>query len=480
MILHRFLFLKLDAMRNWILIIFSFLLAQLPLAAQVTLPAFFSDNMILQQKSTVQIWGSAPADSRVQLTTSWNKRSYKAKAGPNGKWRIHIATPIAGGPFTISIQQKNKIVLNNVLIGEVWLCSGQSNMDMPVKGYLNSPILGANDLLLNARNSQIRLFRIGKNTSAVPVPDVKGDWAEADVSTVNEFSAVGYQFAKYLQSHLGVPVGIIQSTWGGSPIEAWMDKAAFDEGLKEGLAGNKAISKAVHQTPSNLFNGMIAPITGYGIKGVLWYQGEQNRHNYASYLTLQSAMVKSWRKHWGRGDWPFYYVQIAPMHYAESQSSMIPRLREVQLEAMDHIPESGMAVSIDAGEERNIHPANKTIISKRLVYWALANAYGKSGIAFRGPEYESMKISSDTVEVQFKNTPLGMSTFGKKLTQFELSGADKKFYPAEATIKGRKVIVVSKDVKKPVALRYAFKDWAIGELYNVEGLPASSFRTDNW
>lgn len=478
--LPLFPYLKLDVMRNWILITLTLLLGKLPSAAQVTLPSIFSDNMVLQQKSTVQIWGTASGDNQVKLTTSWNKRSYKATAGPDGKWRLLIETPLAGGPFTLTIQQKNKIVLNNILIGEVWLCSGQSNMDMPVKGYLNSPVLGANDLLMNARNPQIRLFRIGKHTSAVPVSDVKGNWTEADISSVNEFSAVGYQFAKYLQNHLGVPIGIIQSTWGGSPIEAWMDKAALDEGLITGLAGNKAISKAVHQTPSNLFNGMIAPIVGFGIKGVLWYQGEQNRHNYASYSTLQPAMVNSWRKHWGMGNWPFYYVQIAPMHYAESQSSMIPRLREVQLQAMDIIPQSGMVVSIDAGQERNIHPADKTIISKRLVYWALANVYQKSGIAFRGPEYESMKISADTVELQFKNAPFGLSTFGKKLTQFELSGADRKFYPADAMIKGRKVIVISKYVKEPVALRYAFKDWAVGELYNTAGIPVSSFRTDNW
>jgi len=467
-------------MRNWIQLNIIILLASLSSAAQVKLPAFFSDHMVLQQKNKVKIWGTASGDDPVKLTTSWDNRSYKTTAGPDGKWLLQIETPAAGGPFTLIIQQKNKIVLNNVMSGEVWLCSGQSNMDMPVKGYLNSPVLGANDLLMNAPNLQIRLFKVGKQTSGIALSDVEGSWTQADISSVKEFSAVGYQFAKFLQQHLGVPVGIIQSTWGGSPIEAWMDKTALDEGMKEGLAGDKAISKAVHQTPSNLFNGMIAPIAGYGIKGVLWYQGEQNRHNYASYLTLQPAMVSSWRKHWGIGEWPFYYVQIAPMHYAESQRAFIPRLREVQLRTMDLIPQSGMAVSIDAGEERNIHPADKTIISKRLVYWALVNAYQKEGIAFRGPEYESMQVSADTVELQFKNVPLGLSTFGKKLTQFEISGADQKFYPADAMIKGRKVIVHSDHVKKPVALRYAFKDWAVGELYSTEGIPASSFRTDNW
>ncbi len=456
------------------------LLASLPAAAQVKLPAFFSDHMVLQQKSKVKIWGTVSGDGLVCVVTSWSNKSYRTKAGVDGKWLLQIETPAAGGPFTLEIKQKNRIILNDVMIGEVWLCSGQSNMDMPVKGYLNSPVLGSNDLLIEAPNKKIRLFHVGRNTSATALSDVKGAWMEADVSAVKEFSAVGFQFAKFIQQHLGVPVGMIQSTWGGSPIEAWMDKFALEEGLKEGLDGDKAISKAAHQTPSNLFNGMIAPIVGYGIRGVLWYQGEQNRHNYASYLTLQPAMVSSWRKHWGIGDWPFYYVQIAPMQYSESQSALIPRLREVQSKAMGLIPQSGMAVSIDAGEERNIHPANKTVISKRLAYWALANAYQKQGIVFRGPEYESFKVSNDTVELQFRNAELGFSTFGKKLTQFEISGADRKFYPADAVLKGRKVLVYSEQVKKPVAVRYAFKDWAVGELYNTEGLPASSFRTDNW
>ena len=448
--------------------------------AEVKLPALFADGMVLQQKTAAKIWGFSSGKKTIRIKTSWDNKTYQVKPQVNGGWQVLLTTPGAGGPYTIDIEQENKIVLNNVLIGEVWICSGQSNMDMPMKGYGGSPIVGSMDILLDAPNPNLRLFHLEKIFSTTPKNDVKGTWAEADAGSASSFSAVGYQFASFLQKHLGVPVGIIQTTWGGSPIEAWTDKTVIENLLGDRLATDKAITKAHYQIPGNLYNGMVKPLVGYNIAGVIWYQGEQNRHNNQDYLALQMAMVKLWRKEWGIGEWPFYGVQLAPMYYGKESGLSVPLLREAQLKLTDTLVNSGMAISIDAGEEHNIHPANKTIVAKRLAYLALAKTYHKQGIAFSGPRYQSMQIKHDTVVVKFSETPLGMTSYGKKLTQFEVAGRDIVFHQALARIKDDKVIIISAEVSQPVAVRYAFKDWCVGELYNVEGLPASPFRTDNW
>lgn len=448
--------------------------------ATVKLPALFANNMVLQQKAQVKLWGFSTSEKAISIKTSWDHKTYKVKPRANGDWETFLSTPSAGGPYIINIDQENKIILDNVLIGEVWICSGQSNMDMPIKGYGGLPIANSMDILLDSPNPDLRLFHVEKAFSTTPKNDVKGNWAQADASSVSSFSAVGYQFASFLQKHLGIPVGIIQTTWGGSPIEAWTDRTVVENLLGDRLAKDRAISKANHQIPGNLYNAMVKPLAGYHIAGVIWYQGEQNRHNNQDYLALQMAMVNLWRKDWNIGDWPFYGVQLAPMDYGKEPALTVPLLREAQLKLTDTLKKSGMAIVIDAGEEHNIHPANKTIVAKRLAYLALAKTYQKNGIAFSGPRYQSIQVMHDTVTVKFAYVPLGMTSYGKKITQFELAGNDKVFYPATARIKDDKVILVSSDVKQPVAVRYAFKDWCVGELYNVEGLPASPFRTDNW
>lgn len=448
--------------------------------ADVRLPSFFSDGMVLQQKTNVRIWGMSAPGEHLTVRPSWSRQSVHTKASPDGKWTVSIQTPSAGGPYSCSIKGKNTIVLKDVLIGEVWLCSGQSNMDMPVKGYMASPVEHSNDILLDCTNPSLRLFHVARAYAGQPQSDVKGSWQQADPASVSSFSAVGYQFAAILQKNLRVPVGIIQATWGGSPVEAWMDSVMVSGILGDSIKTDRAISKAVHQVPGNLYNGMIAPLAGYGIAGVLWYQGEQNRHNYKWYAALQKAMVGHWRKAWNLGDWPFYYVQIAPMRYPESQSAAVPRLREVQLKLMDEIPNSGMAVTLDVGEEHNIHPSGKTAVSKRLAYLALANAYKQAGLAFRGPECRSVEIAGEVIKLKFSYAVNGLTSFGKALTQFEAAGADRTFWPAKAEIHQDEVWVWCDKVKSPLAVRYAFTDWAVGELYNVEGIPASSFRTDDW
>ena len=468
-------------MRKIILCLLSLVLLNVVVAsARVRLPSFFADNMLLQQESKVNVWGEASPGERVTIKTSWDSKKYEVIPDTAGLWRSKISTPAAGGPFSIEISGKNKLVLKNILIGEVWLCSGQSNMDMPVKGYFNSPVLNSNELLAGSANSGIRMFHVAKKTASSPLTDAEGNWQEADVSSVKEFSAVGYQFAAFLNKYLNIPVGIIQVTWGGSPIESWMNTEALSDAAKQRPLVGGATTKAAHHVPSSLFNGMLSPLIGYNIAGVLWYQGEQNRYNYTDYRLLQPAMVNSWRKLWGAGNWPFLYVQIAPMHYPESQKHLLPYLREVQLKLLDEIPNSGMVVSIDAGEENNIHPANKEIIARRLAYLALAKSYKKAGLGSIAPQYKTISISKDTLMVHFSNAAMGITTFGKKLTQFELAGSDKVFYKATAEIKGSNVIVYSISVKAPAAVRYAFSDWAAGELYGTDGLPVSAFRSDDW
>ncbi len=445
--------------------------------AKISLPAIFGNGMVLQQNENVNVWGNARPGATVQITTSWNNKTHTIKSDGNGNWKTKIATPTAGGPYRIIFNDGVKLQLDDVLIGEVWLCSGQSNMEMPVKGFGNQPILDANDILLDANQAEVRLFRIEKNMSREPIQVLNNKWEHSSASTVKEFSAVGYQFALILNQKLKVPVGIIQSAYGGTDIEAWMTKSSLSSFSDFKTPPDTA--KIIKNDPSVLFNAMINPIIGFNMKGVLWYQGENNRVNPLTYDKKMAAMVKEWRTKWNIGNWPFYYVQIAPNVYKDHKGD-IPLLYEAQARAMDLIPNSGMVVSVDAGSQKTIHPPNKTIISKRLAYWALAKTYGKEGIAYMGPVYKSLKVTDDKAIVSFEQIPLGLTAYDQQLISFEVAGSNKVFYPATAVISGKTVVVKSDQVKNPVAVRYAFKDNAVGNLYNVEGLPLGPFRTDTW
>lgn len=462
----------------WVLTLTGFLTAR----SEITLPSLIGSNMVLQQKSKVPLWGKARPHATVRVTTSWDHGMVSAVAAADSSWKVLVKTPAAGGPFTITLEEGTgkKLVLTNVLIGEVWICSGQSNMEMPVKGFKNQPVLHSNELLLDAGNPQIRLFRLERGLSRKGETNCKATaWEEANALSVKEFSAVGYQYAKALQEKLKVPVGVIMPTWGGTVIEAWMDKnslAAFPE-IK--IPSPTDTSKINKNEPTVLFNAMINPLIGYGIKGVIWYQGEQNRVNPRIYDRLMAAMVKEWRTLWNGGDWPFYYVQIAPYAYNDTLGPAAP-LREAQARALPQIPHSGMVVSLDAGEEHSIHPADKTTISRRLVCWALANTYGWSGLAYESPVYHSMKVVKDAVHISFDNTPNGLTSFGKPIAAFEVAGEDRIFYPAKAKITGAGITVQSDSVRTPAAVRYGYKDWVTGDLYNTEGLPVAPFRTDSW
>jgi sialate O-acetylesterase len=448
-------------------------------SATVTLPAVIGSNMVLQRQSEAALWGTAAANASVTVITSWNKRHYAVKAGANGAWKVKVQTPAAGGPYEITISDGKPVKLENILIGEVWLCSGQSNMEMPVKGFKNQPVLNAADILMNADNPQIRLFRVPRNVSRVPVATCNASWEVSNAESVAEFSAVAYQFAQMLHEKLNVPIGLIETTWGGTVIEAWMDEQSLQPFAGEIKIPAADVVKPDRNDATALYNGMVTPLVGYGIKGMLWYQGEANRNRAAQYQRLMPAMVKAWRGAWDCGEWPFYYVQIAPYTYSGDKGETC-LLREAQLKALPEIPNAGMAVSMDVGEERNIHPPDKTIIAKRLLYWALAKTYGYKGVPYSGPVYKSMSVAADTVKLSFDHAANGLTTFGKPLSNFEVAGADKVFHPANAWITSSGIFLKSDEVKNPVAARYAFGSWVVGTLYNTEGLPASSFRTDDW
>jgi len=466
-------------MKNRVLLFFL-LLSGFFANAEIELPAVISDSMVLQQKSDVELWGWAKKGAKVTVVTSWNNKAYGVVAGADGGWRVMVGTPAAGGPYSISFDDGKKKVLRDILIGEVWICSGQSNMEMPVKGFGNQPVLHSTGLLMDSRNPQIRLFRLERAMARSPKSDCKAtSWEEAGPVSVGNFSAVGYQYAKILQEKLKVPVGMIMTTWGGTVVEAWMDRHALEAFPDIKVVTDGDTVKINKNEPAVLFNAMVNPLVGYGIKGVIWYQGEQNRPNPQVYDRLLAGMVKEWRDLWKRGDWPFYYVQIAPFVYNDKLGPAAP-LREAQQRALALIPRSGMVVSMDAGEEKTIHPANKTVISERLACWALADTYGWEGLPYESPVYKSMKVAGDTVVVAFDHSVNGLTSWGKPMEDFEVAGGDRKFYPAHARIVAHGVELVSDSVKAPVAVRYAYKNWVVGDLYNTEGLPVAPFRTDSW
>ena len=367
--------------------------------------------------------------------------------------------------------------LHNVLIGEVWFCSGQSNMEMALRGN-SAPILNASEIILNADNPNLRLYRVGRAAVISPAAESKGQWMESTSETARDFSALAFQYGQILQKKLKVPVGIILSSTGGTMIEAWMSKSSLHAFPEVKIPEQLDPAQAAHKEPTVLYNGMIAPLVGYGIKGFLWLQGESNRHEPELYEKLFPVMVADWRKNWGLGDIPFYYVQIAP-YGGKDKTRNGPRLREAQLNAAKVIPNSGMVSALDVGMETDIHFMDKTTIAQRSAYWALGKTYDIKGINYRSPELKSMQIKSDTAVLTFNYAPY-LTSYRKPLTLFEIAGDDKKFYPAKAVIKANEVAVSSENVAKPVAVRYAYKEWVKGELFNNDGLPASSFRTDDW
>ncbi len=462
--------------------------ATLQANAKIKLPALFSDNMMLQQKSNAPMWGWANKNESINIRTSWDSISYKTKADNLGKWRIMLKTPKAGGPYTIEVYQgKEEIVIKNVLIGEVWLCSGQSNMEMPLKGFSGQPVKNGNESIVKSTNYNIRLITIPRATVLEPLDDFEGKWETASPKTTANFSATAWYFGSLLQELLQVPVGLIHVSYGGSSMEAWMNQEMLKDFTSAKIPTKKEdLAKDPNRVATTLFNGMLSPVIGYGIKGCIWYQGETNYERASEYTALMKKMVSSWRSLWNEGDFPFYYAQIAPFNYAQFhpkdylEKYNSAYLREAQLKASKEIPNSGMAVLMDIGEENSIHPVDKEAGGNRLAYLALTKTYGIEGFEFESPKYKAMEIKDNSVTVSFDDAPNGITAYGKEVNGFEIAGEDKVFYPAKAEIRRKSVVLSSDKVSKPVAVRYLFKDYAKAELFSTGGLPVSSFRTDEW
>lgn len=628
--------------------------------SELKLPSLIGDNMVLQQNSTANIWGWAAPGDKVEVTASWDGTKYKVKADKEGRWLVELSTSTAGGPYEISIKADITEVLKNVMLGEVWVCSGQSNMEWPLRRAESAPAE-----LPAANLPDIRLFQVEKRIASRPKEDVTGEWTVCSPASAEGFSAVGYFFGKHLNEELDVTIGLIHTSWGGTVSEAWTSQemlrtfGAFDKqldnlysltdkemkrveesmdsilevntkmmdfdypeniGLREGwmdadyddsewieaegpaewstmeemgmiegvvwvrmhlelpeawigknlmlelgpvdemdisyvdgqavgsmrkiedwnisrvyevpasfvkqtsivlsvrivntrsqggingdpeelriypkedpgaepllLAGKWKYRIAGEfvsipqlsnpNTPSVLYNGMLHPLLNYSIKGAIWYQGESNVGRAQQYRTIFPGMITDWRKQWDRGDFPFYFVQLAPYTYGMESSSA--ELREAQFLTLSKLDNTGMAVTLDIGNPKDIHPTNKRDVGKRLALWALAKDYGKE-IVYSGPLFREISIEDQTIRVSFDNTGSGLQSVGGPLSDFEIAGMDQVYHPAKALVDGHTVVLGSPEVKEPVAVRYAWTNTAVPNLYNWEGLPASSFCSDNW
>lgn len=474
-------------MKKLIILFAPILFLYAPANAQVKLASLFTSNMVLQQQSNVPIWGWDKAGSSITVSTSWNKKSYKTRANAMGKWMVKISTPVYGGPYTVSISDGNTIKLENVLIGEVWLCTGQSNMEIPMKGYKSQPISGSVDAILRSANSNIHIYTVPRSSVTEAQENSKpSEWHVALPEFVANFSATGYYFGRLLNDILHIPIGLISDCYGGSSAEAWMDAEGLKDFPEIKIPAKTDSIKAVSRTPTTLFNGMLNPVIGYGIKGCIWYQGESNYERPDQYEKLFPAMVKRWRELWQQDDFPFYYVQIAPYDYTQlppynsGGKYNSAYLRDAQRKSLNIIPNSGMAVLLDVGDQATIHPSRKEPAGTRLAYLALAQTYGITGFDYASPLYKTMTIEGNRATIRFEHAENGLTAYNKPLQYFEIAGKDKRFYPAQAAISGSTIVVSSPLVKEPVAVRYAFNDFVTGDLFGTNGLPVSSFRTDDW
>ena len=442
-------------------------------AAIVRLPSILGSHMVLQQKSEVNLWGWCAPAEKVTIKTSWDTITYRTTGGSSAKCIRKIKTPAAGGPYTKTIN--GSIVLEDVMIGEIWLCSGQSNMewsgDQGLKQSLHE--------MPNANNQKIRFFYVQKATSDYPQENCTGSWKVCSPEEMKHFSAVGYFFGKDLQQALNIPIGLINSNWGGTPAETWTPKNELESNPVL-IAASKKISPTEWWPtfPGYAYNAMIYPLTNFEISGAIWYQGESNVANYSSYKQLLAKMIGSWRQEWQK-DFPFYFVQIAPFS-GYGENDYCARQRETLTSCLS-IPKTGMAVISDLVEDiKNIHPVNKIDVSARLANIALSETYGITGLNYKFPMYKGMKNEKDKIRIIFDNADNGLIAKDKTISEVYIAGEDRQFQPAMAKIDGNTLIVWNKAIKAPVAVRFGFTNTAIPNLFSKEGLPVNLFRTDNW
>lgn len=496
------------------------LLALLPAAgAELRLPAVIGENMVLQRGKALPIWGWAQPGEAVTVTLGAQKLI--ALAGRSGRWQVTLAPMRASAqPLTLRItgdRSETPQVLKNVLVGEVWLCSGQSNMAWSVLASRDGRQEAA-----GARHPGIRLLSVARAPAGQPQERTSAAWQACTPRVAGRFSAVAYYFGRALHRRLGVPIGLIDSSWGGTRIEPWtplaglvavpeleglarqalraeadfqrqvlhrLDRiAAWVAAAREARAAGKAAPAAPlmpehrlasHRQPTGLYNGMVHPLVPFAIRGAIWYQGESNLRDGMAYLPKMKGLILGWRKVWGQGAFPFYYVQLAPYRY-RARADLLPRIWEAQTAALA-LPGTGMVVTTDVGNPRDIHPRNKQAVGGRLALWALARTYGQAGVVHSGPRYVRMTVEQGKVRLHFEHVGGGLeSRDGKPLDWFSVAGADRKFHPARAVIVGETIVVSSPRVPTPVAVRFGWHQLASPNLRNKAGLPAAPFRTDRW
>jgi len=490
-----------------------------PARADVSLPSVFGSHMVLQRDMADKVWGKADPGEAVTVKLAGQEKA--ATADDAGKWSVNLDPMPAGGPHVMTVAGKNTLTYEDVLVGEVWLCSGQSNMQWGL-GSANDADLES----LAAKDAGVRFLSVPNKGTQEPQNDFKGRWEVCTPESARQFSAVGYFFGRQIRQTLGVPVGLIDDSWGGSSCEAWVrrDLLAADPKYKDLMArweeaekdlpakveayrrklddhkaaveSAKAEGKPAPQPPQNpearmtgnarpgnIYNGALKPTIGYGLRGAIWYQGESNAGRAYQYRDLFPLMIQSWRDEWGVGDFSFYWAQLADYQAEKPEpgGSQWAELREAQTMTMNRLPKTGQAVIIDLGEAQDIHPRNKQGVAMRLARWALAHDYGLP-INCRSPEYQSMEVKGDAVVLSFSNVGSGLKAFDVAEPRgFAVAGADRKFHWAKAKVVGKgKIEVTAEGVSDPVAVRYAWADNPVCNLYSREGLPLTPFRTDDW
>ncbi len=442
--------------------------------AFVRLPAIIGSHMVLQQNSEEKIWGWCDPGEKIKINSGWDTATYNTTGNPDGKWMISVKMPSAGGPYSLIINGSNKIVLEDVLIGEVWVCSGQSNMEMNYNWGIKQYTQDANE----ANNKSIRFFHIPRLTAQYPQEDTKAEWVVCNPEDMKNFSLAGYFFGQKLQQILSFPVGLIEASWGGTPAEVWTSKDAIDNDpvIKKVADSLKEIPWGPIRAAA-CYDGMIYPITNYNIAGAIWYQGEANVDNASTYTELFSAMIASWRKAWQK-NFPFYFVQIAP--YAGYSNISGALLKEAQTKTLA-LKNTGMVIIDDYVTDVNdIHPKDKKDVGYRLAYLALAENYNKKNLVYKYPMFENMDIKNNKIKLNFTDAENGLINKGDTIKGFYIAGADKNFMPAIAKINGNSVTVYNSKIKEPVAVRFDFTNAFIPTLFNKEGMPVNLFRTDSW
>ncbi len=475
--------------------IFIILILAWPQAADgdISFAKFFSDHMVLQQNSKIRIWGTATPDEKLNVT--FNGETVEITTDPEGNWQSVISTPGFGGPYKIEVAAIGgvpKLSISDVMIGEVWICAGGTNMQLPISESLN-PVT---EIDQSKNFPDIRLVKIDQEAAAEPLKKISGvtPWEVCSPDTVKDFSAVAYFFGRELNKKLKIPIGLIQATSPGSRCESWISKTALDNDAKFAPLmrhWNEREDTTNPQRPGNLFNAKIGPLRDFGFRGVIWYQGEANVGRGFQYGNLFPSLINNWRTELANGsvadEFPFYFVQLAPSRYEDKDVVELPELWEAQLKTSRACKNTGMVVTTDIGDISNYQPKNKQEVGRRLSVWALAQTYAESlepkdQIKItQGPIYESLAILDNKIRLTFEKSESKLvARDDDKLSGFEICGKDQKFFPAEAWIDGAAVIVTSEEVENPVAVRFAWTDTATPNFFNSDGFPASPFRTDNF